>query len=77
MDVCARSLKAAAALLEDGSLERARSERYAGWDLSTNREMLKSGTLESISARVLSSGLDPQPQSGRQERLKNLWNRFV
>ncbi len=77
MDVCARSLKAAAALLEDGSLERARSERYAGWDLSTNREMLKSGTLESISARVLSSGLDPQPQSGRQERLENLWNRFV
>jgi xylose isomerase len=31
MDTCARALKAAAALLEDGSLEAARPARYAGW----------------------------------------------
>lgn len=77
MDVCARAFKAAAALIADGSLERARSGRYAGWDNPANAAMLSSETLETISARVLASGLDPQPRSGRQERLENLWNRFV
>ncbi|MCB2125151.1 MAG: xylose isomerase [Rhodobacteraceae bacterium] len=77
MDVCARALKSAAALLQDGALERSRSERYAGWDQPEAQRMLRSGTLESISARVLESGLDPKPRSGRQERLENLWNRFV
>ncbi len=77
MDVCARALKAAAALLEDGALEKARAERYAGWDSAGAKAMLDKGTLESISARVLKDGLDPKPRSGRQERLENLWNRFV
>ena len=31
----------------------------------------------SIAARVLSSGLDPQPASGRQERLENLVNSYI
>ena len=39
--------------------------------------MLESGTLDGIAARVLAEGLNPQPKSGRQERLENLWNRFV
>ncbi|KAB2884613.1 MAG: xylose isomerase [Albidovulum sp.] len=77
MDICARALKAAAALLQDGALERARAERYAGWDRPEAKSMLATGTLESISARVLESGLDPKPRSGCQERLENLWNRFV
>ena len=77
MDVCARALKAAAALLEDGSLERARQDRYAGWDRPENRAMLETGTLDAIAARVASSGINPEPRSGRQERLENLWNRFV
>jgi xylose isomerase len=76
MDVCARALKAAAALLQDGSLEAARAARYAGWDQPANRAMLRS-SLEDISARVLAEALDPQPRSGRQERLENLWNRFA
>ncbi|MEI2805844.1 MAG: xylose isomerase [Albidovulum sp.] len=77
MDVCARALKAAAALLQDGALERARAERYAGWETPAAKAMLDTGTLEAISARVLSQGIDPQPRSGRQERLENLWNRFA
>ena len=28
-------------------------------------------------AEVLAKGLNPQPVSGRQERLENLWNRYV
>jgi xylose isomerase len=77
MDVCARALKAAAALLQDGALERARAERYAGWETPTAKAMLDTETLESLSARVLSQGINPQPRSGRQELLENLWNRFA
>ncbi|MEZ5888202.1 MAG: xylose isomerase [Paracoccaceae bacterium] len=76
MDICARALKAAAALLEDGSLERARAARYADWDAPANRQMLSS-SLETVAKRVLDEGLNPEPKSGRQERLENLWNRFV
>ena len=76
MDVCARGLKAAAAMLEDGKLEAARAARYAGWDRPEAQAMLGSD-LESVAADVLARGLDPQPVSGRQERLENLVNRFV
>jgi xylose isomerase len=35
------------------------------------------GGLEAAAARVTAEGLEPEPKSGRQERLENLWNRFV
>ncbi len=76
MDVCARALKAAAALVQDDALEAARRARYADWDLPESRAMLDSG-LEEIAERVLREGIDPKPRSGRQERLENLWNRYV
>lgn len=76
MDVCARALKAAAALLEDGGLEANRKARYAGWDTYEAKAMLGSD-LASIEALVRAKGINPQPKSGRQERLENLWNRFV
>lgn len=76
MDVCARALKSAAALLEDGALEAARKQRYAAWDRPENRAMLGSD-LGAIHERVLAQGINPQPTSGRQERLENLWNRYV
>ena len=76
MDVCARALKAAAALLEDGALEAARAARYSGWDRPENAAMLTSD-LATIHTRVLAEGINPQPKSGRQERLENLWNRYV
>ena len=76
MDVCARGLKAAAAMLEDGGLERAVCERYAGWDSDAARAMLTSD-LASIAQRVLDDGITPEPVSGRQERLENYVNRFV
>jgi xylose isomerase len=76
MDTCARALKSAAALLEDGSLEAARDTRYAGWETADAKAMLGSD-LESIAATVAAKGINPKPRSGRQERLENLWNRFV
>ncbi|SDI09802.1 xylose isomerase [Alloyangia pacifica] len=76
MDVCARGLKAAAKLLEDGTLETLRAERYAGWDRPESKALLTSD-LASIEARVRDEGINPEPRSGRQERLENLWNRYV
>jgi len=77
MDVCARALKSAAALLDDRALEDARSARYAGWEDQSAKDMLKEGTLSSISDRVLAENISPDPKSGRQERLENILNRFV
>ena len=76
MDVCAAGLKAAAAILADGRLEAARAERYAGWEKAGAKAMLGSD-LGSIAARVEAERIDPRPRSGRQERLENLWNRYL
>ena len=76
MDVCARGFKAAVAMLEDGTLEALRAERYAGWDTPEAQAMLESD-LARIANRLESDGVDPQPRSGRQERLENIVNRFV
>lgn len=77
MDICARGLKAAAAMLDDGGLETALSDRYAGWDSDTAKDMLAHGTLDSITQRVLDQNINPQAKSGRQEILENYVNRFV
>ncbi len=76
MDICARGLKAAAAMLEDGGLEDAMATRYAGWDTPQAQAMLQSD-LGAISDRVLAEGIAPQPRSGRQEILENYVSRFV
>ncbi len=73
MDVCARGLKAAAAALEEGLLEEARTARYAGWKTSD----LLTSDLAIIAAGVERNGTNPAPVSGRQERLENIWNRYV
>ncbi|WP_349365041.1 MAG: xylose isomerase [Roseitalea porphyridii] len=78
MDVCARALKSAAKMLEDGELERLRDERYAGWDTEQGRKLLAGEWgLEQIADYVRENEIDPEPRSGRQERLENLVNRFV
>jgi xylose isomerase len=73
MDVCARGLKAAAAMLKDGGLEAMRSERYAGWQ---GTDVLDR-PLEDFFDRVIAEGAGPEPRSGRQERLENWVGRFI
>ena len=78
MDVCARGLLAAAAMIEDGALDRHLADRYAGWRTPEGQAMLKGERgLDDIAARVESEGLDPQPRSGRQEYLENLVNGYL
>jgi xylose isomerase len=75
MDVCAAGLKAAAKMLDDGKLEAMRDERYSGWDTQSGKEILNSD-LETIYTKVLNENINPEPKSGRQERLENLVNRY-
>jgi len=78
MDVCARALLIAADMMEDGALMRAVNERYAGWDRPESKAMLGAeASLEAIAARVEAEGLDPQPRSGRQERLEALAGSYL
>ena len=76
MDTCARALKAAAYLLEDDTLEAARRARYAGWEREGAQAMLTQ-PLEVIAEAVIKNNINPQPRSGRQERLENLWNHYI
>ncbi|QHQ36028.1 xylose isomerase [Algicella marina] len=76
MDCCARGLKAAAAMLEDGALETPLKARYAGWDDGIGTEIQAGMDLESLAAKV-EGGINPQPVSGRQEALENIVNRYV
>lgn len=77
MDLCARALLVAEAMIQDGALRRQLEERYAGWDGPLGRSILKGRrSLDDLARLVDRRGLDPQPRSGRQERLENLLNEY-
>ena len=75
IDVIAKGLLNAAALIEDGRLDAARNERYAGWNTDLGQQIAK-GSLADIADLALAKDLNPKPRSGGQERLENLINRF-
>jgi xylose isomerase len=78
IDTLARSLLVAAAMLDDGAIERARKDRYAGWDEGLGRRILEGGVdLATLADEAVASDLDPQPVSGRQEWLENQVNRII
>ncbi|WP_420139553.1 xylose isomerase [Sphingomonas sp.] len=75
IDVIAKGLLNAAALVEDGRLDAFKKARYAGWDGEVGK-VATSGSLAEVADLALSKNLNPQPKSGGQERLENLINRF-
>ncbi|MCB1423713.1 MAG: xylose isomerase, partial [Nitratireductor sp.] len=78
MDICARGLKAAARMLEDGVLTDFVRQRYAGWDDKGAEAMLNGErTLDQIAEWVKAQDINPEPNSGRQEMLENIVNRYV
>ncbi len=76
MDICARGFKVAAAMVEDGQLEKALQNRYKGWESTEAQKMLNSD-LATITASVVKNSINPEPKSGKQEILENYINRFV
>jgi xylose isomerase len=78
IDTLARSLLVAAAMIEDGELERLRQARYAGWDDKLGRSILTGNVpLEVLATGVFAGDIDPRPVSGEQEKLENLVNRHI
>jgi xylose isomerase len=78
MDVLARSLLVAEKIVNDGKLEQAVQDRYAGWRTDLG-ERIAGGklSLAELSDLVLSKGIEPKARSGRQEALENLVNKYV
>jgi xylose isomerase len=78
MDACAKALLNAATMLEDEKLSGIVKDRYAGWSKPINKAMLQGKeSLDKIAARVEKDNINPQPKSGKQERLENLINSYT
>lgn len=78
MDTIARALLAAADLIENETLASAKRQRYSGWSTDLGQRILSGGeTLETLTERVISTDLQPQLASGRQELLENRVNRAI
>jgi len=78
MDLCAQALLVTERIMQDGALDRALQARYAGWDSSEGKAILRGRrTLASLATMVERKGIDPQPVSGRQERLEQLINSYL
>jgi xylose isomerase len=75
MDTMARSLLAAASIIEDGEIDRRRDERYAGWN---DRADILNGevSLQQLHDAQM-AGAEPAGVSGRQEALENLVARHI
>ena len=78
MDAFARGLKIAAAIREDGELDGFVKERYRSWDTGIGAE-IESGkaNFESLEAHMLEQGEINSNESGRQEMLEHLVNRYL
>ena len=78
IDTLARALLAAATMVEAGTIERLREDRYAGWAGDLGRSILSGDALlEVLAGRVATGEIDPRPRSGRQELLENLVNQAI
>ncbi|MDQ2928719.1 MAG: xylose isomerase [Pseudomonadota bacterium] len=78
IDLCARGLLVAEAMIEDGALQRHVEERYEGWSGPRGKAILKGKvSLADLAKDVERRGLEPKPRSGRQERLEHLVNSYL
>jgi xylose isomerase len=78
MDAFARGLKIAAAIRAEGELDSIVKERYGSWDSGIGAE-IESGKadFESLEKYMLNKGEIAANQSGRQEMVENLINRYL
>ena len=78
MDNYARGLRAAARMIEDGTLDGMRAKRYAGFETSAIGKKFASGeaTLEMMAAHAVAHG-EPVQTSGKQETAESIFNTFA
>tara|TARA_R110002020_G_scaffold168621_4_gene357478 strand:- start:150 stop:1466 length:1317 start_codon:yes stop_codon:yes gene_type:complete len=73
MDLLARSLENAVAMIEKDQLQEMKDKRYAGWKSGLGADMLAGNTtLEEMAAACLKENKSPEPISGHQELLENI-----
>ncbi len=78
MDMLARALLGAEKMIEDATLDRFVTDRYAGWNDGLGAEIMSGRmSLADIAQTAHDRGLAPKGRSGRQEYLENLVRRFV
>jgi xylose isomerase len=78
IDILARSLLNAAAIIEGGEVDAVISDRYAAWKSADAQAMLSGqSSLEAISDAAIAAGIDPKPRSGKQEYVENLVSRYI
>jgi len=78
MDTMAKALLNAAKLMEDAPLSDFVDARYAGWKGDLGQSIMAGEqSLDSLSALVLEKKINPKQESGRQELLENIVNRYV
>ncbi len=78
MDAFARGLRIAAAIRAEGVFDDFLKQRYCSWDTGLGAD-IEAGKhdLVSLSALMLEKGTAAPNQSGRQEMLENIFNRFI
>ena len=78
MDVAARSLIAVEKMINDKELSSYIKNRYKKWDLDLGKFIhSEEGDLESIANKVINENIEPKPQSGQQEYLENILNKYL
>jgi xylose isomerase len=78
IDTLALSLRIAARLIDDGRLEQAVKERYAGWREDLGQRILQGNmSLEKLAEHAEQHQLAPVHRSGRQEWLENIVNQVT
>lgn len=77
IDVFARALITAAAVLEKSEFRAFRKERYASYDTGKGKEFEEGKlSLEDLRAFAVENG-EPELRSGKQEYLENIINRYI
>lgn len=78
MDTFAKGLKIAAAIRQDGQLQRMLEERYGSWDAGIGAE-IEAGkhNFNSLEKYMLDKGDVSPNRSGRQELFENVLNRYI
>jgi xylose isomerase len=78
MDAFARGLKVAAAMIQDGALNNLVTQRYSSWDSELGRSIEAGKTsFRDLEAFIMPKGEAARNQSGRQELLENIVNRYL
>ena len=75
-DLCAHAFLLAAKMWEEGTLKKVIDDRYAGWQKPEYKDILAGKvSLDQIAEKAEKDNINPQPRSGQQEKLENLFIR--